>query len=186
MKNRCLIVQCVNRLLIFEISDFLRYSKEMPRLELPEDAKQITRYGKHDLAGLYYSPSQRCFYNSYKIVRRVNIDGRNGFYTRMKSDAEKVRTLYISIAKLFKEYAELVDLIEWTKPERKPRAKKAATEATEKNDENENENDEKSEIKIDDDEPVEKPKKTKKSKKHGVEPDYDSAFKAMRNAVSSK
>ena len=174
----------------------------MPRLELPSDVKQISKYGKHELAGLYYSPSNKCFYNSYKIVRKINIDGKNGFYTRKKSDEEKVRTLYISIAKLFKEYAELADIIEWTKPERKPRAKK---ETAVENDEND-ENDEKSEIKIDDEEPavkpkkavvqpakfddddvvVEKPKKTKKSKKHGVEPDYDSAFKAMRNAVNSK
>ena len=181
----------------------------MPRLQLPEDAKQISKYGDHELAGLYYSPSQKCLYNSYKIVRKVNIEGRNGFYTRKKSDKDEVRTLYISIAKLLKQYAELADILEWTKP---PRAKgahltKAAAADSPKEVENnpkgeakeEAKDDENNpsgeagddEIKIDysDDENDQKPKKKKKgksSKQHGIDGEYDSAFKAMRNAVSAK
>lgn len=162
----------------------------MPRRELPEDAKQITKYGKHELAGLYYSPSDRCFYNSYKVVRKVNIDGRNGFYTRQKSDGEKIRTLYISIAKLMKEYAELVDIIDWTKPEKKPRQSKKKAAETEAEASPAKEEDEiKMEI-SDEEKPAEpEPKKSKKSNKHGADAslrgiDYDSAFKAMRNATA--
>lgn len=167
----------------------------MPKQQLPEDAVKIDKYGKHELAGLYYSPSNRCFYNSYKIVRKVNVNGRNGFYTRMKGDAEKARTLYISMAKLLKEHTELVDIIDWTKPERakgKRTAKNTEHGVAEQNAEpaadggaNEEPADvlEESEIKIEDDgEPAPEPVKPKKTK--GI--DYDSAFKAMRNATSQK
>ena len=197
----------------------------MPRLQLPEDAKQISKYGDHELAGLYYSPSQKCLYNSYKIVRKVNIEGRNGFYTRKKSDKDEVRTLYISIAKLLKQYAELADILEWTKP---PRAKgahltkaKGETAADEEAKADETDDAKKAadspkgdddEIKIDfsdeenreappsgDDQKPKKKKKGKSSKQHGIDREappsgvdsnpkgeYDSAFKAMRNAVSAK
>lgn len=196
----------------------------MPRLQLPEDAKQISKYGDHELAGLYYSPSQKCLYNSYKIVRKVNIEGRNGFYTRKKSDKDEVRTLYISIAKLLKQYAELADILEWTKPPRakgahltkgktppkgvdsNPKGEEAKADETDdakkaadspKGDDDE--------IKIDfsddenreappsgDDQKPKKKKKGKSSKQHGIDREappsgeYDSAFKAMRNAVSAK
>lgn len=93
---------------------------EMTKITLPEDAVQITSYNKHELEGLYYSPSQRCFFNSYKSVRKINLDGKNGFYTRKKTDNEKVRSIYISMIKLLKEHNDLKDIIEWSKPERKP------------------------------------------------------------------
>ena len=171
----------------------------MPRLELPSDAVRIEKYNDHDLAGLYYSPSQKALYTHFDRVRKLNINGKKGFYTGKLKDGNYDRTLFISLNKLIKEYAELLAELEWTRPERaprasKPKAAKPKAESSKKKETKKKEAKEDSdsasvslnydELHKDDtddvsDEP-EKPERPKKPK-HGI--DYASAFRAMRNAT---
>ena len=71
---------------------------------LPDDAKQVKTYNSHEFNDLYYSPSNRSFYqktktNRYKEINNRNNDEKQYVYARNN----KARSIRISYRKFAKE-----------------------------------------------------------------------------------